>query len=179
MLLSKKAGGSIRVDWKDDFKQLYKERGQQKYGIRLLALWKIQEGISETQVCEMLGKTHKTIHKWRKAYENGGVEALLMIHPGRGRKSPLTQDVFEQEIQALQTKQKDGRIRCQSIVDHIADKYHLNYSSSGMYNILHRFGFSWITSLSKHPKHNPEAIEAFKKLHNLSYKSNSRRNCLR
>jgi transposase len=86
-----------------------------------------------------------------------------MIYPGRGRKSRLTQTTFEQDIQALQAAQKGGRIRCQDIVEYIAQKYHLNYSHSGMYHLLHRFGFSWITSRSKHPNHNPEAIEAFKK----------------
>lgn len=153
----------MHVEWRDNFKQLYQERGQQKYGIRLLALWKIQEGMSETKVCEMIGKTHKTIHKWRKSYEQGGIEALLMIHPGRGRKSRLTQAAFEQGIQQLQAQQKGGRIRCQDIVEYIAQKYQRDYSCSGMYHILHRFGFSWITSRSKHPKHNSEAIEAFKK----------------
>jgi len=32
-----------------------------------------------------------------------------------------------------------------------------------MYHVLHRLGFSWITSRSKHPKQDLEAIEAFKK----------------
>lgn len=153
----------MRVDWQDDFKQLYKERGQQKYGIRLLALWKIQAGMSETDVCKLLSKTHKTIHKWRKIYEQGGIDALLMIHPGRGRKPRLNQNAFEQDIHELQAMQKGGRIRCHDIVEHVAKKYQLHYSHSGMYHMLHRFGFSWITSRSKHPKHNHESCDAFKK----------------
>jgi transposase len=153
----------MRVEWLDDFKQLYKERGQQRYGIRLLALWKIQEGMSETKVCALIGKTHKTIRKWRRSYESGGLEALLMIKHGRGRKPRITQASFDRDIDELQKQKKGGRIRCQDIVDYIAQKYHLNYSCSGIYHILHRFGFSWITSRSKHPKHNLEAIEAFKK----------------
>jgi hypothetical protein len=35
----------LKVNWTDDFKKLYQQRGQQKHGIRLLALWKIQSGI--------------------------------------------------------------------------------------------------------------------------------------
>ena len=153
----------MRVKWQDNFKQLYKERGQQKYGIRLLALWKIQEGMSETKVCELLGKTHKTIRGWQQSYEKGGLKALLMIQSGRGRKPRLTKVAFEHDINELQKQKKGGRIRCQDIVDYIAVKYQLNYSHSGMYHLLHRFGFSWITSRSKHPKHDQEAIEAFKK----------------
>jgi transposase len=154
----------MRVQWSDDFKQLYKERGQQKYGIRLLALWKIQEGLSETKVCSLIGKTHKSIRRWRKSYEEGGLEALLNIRDGRGRKARLVnKSSFEQDMNALETRQKGGRIRCQDIVDYIAQKHNLTYSRSGMYHILHRFGFSWITSRSKHPKQNQEEQEAFKK----------------
>ena len=118
----------MRVKWQDNFKQLYKERGQQKYGIRLLALWKIQEGMSETKVCELLGKTHKTIREWRQSYEKGGLKALLMIQSGRGRKPRLTKVAFEHDINELQKQKKGGRIRCQDIVDYIA----VNYSHSGM-----------------------------------------------
>lgn len=34
--------GDMNKDWSDNFEALYKERGQQKHGIRLLAMWKIQ-----------------------------------------------------------------------------------------------------------------------------------------
>ena len=122
----------MRVKWQDNFKQLYKERGQQKYGIRLLSLWKIQEGISKTKVCELLGKTHKTIRRWRQSYEKGVLKALLMIQSGRGRKPRLTKVAFEHDINELQKQKKGGRIRCQDIVDYIAVKYQLNYSHSGM-----------------------------------------------
>lgn len=74
----------MRVNWPDNFEELYKKRGSQKYVIRLLALWKIQAGMTETAVCQFLRKTHKTIHQWRWLYETGGVEALLSIKPRSG-----------------------------------------------------------------------------------------------
>jgi transposase len=154
----------LKVDWKDDFKALYRQRGQQKHGIRLLALWKLQTGMTETDVCKHIDKTHKTIRIWRRLYEKGGLDALLSISSGRGRKSKLdlNQNIGE-EIKLLQEKCEGGRIRCQDVVDLVHKKYNINYSRSGMYHVLHRLGFSWITSRSKHPQSNPEAMEAFKK----------------
>jgi transposase len=154
----------MKVKWSANFEDLYKQRGQQKHGIRLLALWKIQSGITETKVCEMLGKTHATIRQWRHLYESGGVEALLSISPGRGRKSKLTdKQVIEQILEAHNEEQKGGRIRCQDVLDMMAAKYNIVYSQPGMYKTLHRLGFSWITARSKHPKQDQESQEEFKK----------------
>lgn len=152
------------VDWKDDFKDLYKKRGQQKYGIRLLALWKIQEGLSETQVCSLVNKTHQTIHRWRKRYESGGIESLLSLRPGRGRKALVSdKEAFTRDIQELGEQRKGGRIRCQDIVEMVQEKYNVSYKRPGMYSALHRLGFSWISSRSKHPQQDQAAQDAFKK----------------
>lgn len=154
----------MQVDWHDDFEKLYKQRGQQKYGIRLWALWKIQSGMPESQVCQLIGKTQKSVRLWRRLYEDGGIERLLGIAPGRGRKPKIDlREKLPSEIDRLQKSRKGGRIRCQDIVDFVFLKYGIQYSPSSMYHILHRIGFSWITSRSKHPQNNPETMEAFKK----------------
>lgn len=154
----------MKVNWSDNFESVYKERGHQKYGIRLLALWKIQSGISETAVCKIIGKTPKTIRFWRRLYEEGGIDKLLSRRPGCGKKPrlPLCALVVK-EIEALQETRSGGRINCQSIVDMVFEKYNIHYSASGMYKVLKRLGFSWITSRSKHPKQNLQAQEDFKK----------------
>lgn len=154
----------MRVEWPDNFKQLYKERGQQRYGIRLLGLWKIQSGMSETKVCELIGKTHTSIRRWRQLYEEGGLAALLSLRKGRGRKARLVdKNRMEEALKEIESQKEGGRVNCQDVVDFIAKEYEIVYSRSGMYHVLHRFGFSWITSRSKHPKQDPQAIESFKK----------------
>lgn len=57
----------------------------------------------------LIGKTHKIIRKCQ-AYERDGLEALLMIQRGKGRKPHLTRAAFEHNIE-LQ-KKKGGRIHC-------------------------------------------------------------------
>lgn len=154
----------MQVKWKDNFEELYKERGQQKYGVRLLALWKIQSGLTETAVCKFIGKTPNTIRSWRKLYEKGGLEELLSIQSGRGRKSRLpNMDSIKKDIELLQDSRPGGRAKCKDVVDMISKKYNVCYSQSGMYHVLHRLGFSWITSRSKHPKKDFLAQEDFKK----------------
>jgi len=154
----------MKMNWQDNFEELYKKQGGQKYGIRLLALWKIQAGVNQTEVCRLLGKTHKTIQSWRHLYESGGVDALLSMRTGRGRKAGLSDAKdFAQSLEELASRQNGGRLRGPDIVEMVEQKYNLRYSLSGMYHVLHRLGFSWITARSKHPRSNPEEQTAFKK----------------
>ena len=154
----------MKFNWSDNFEEIYKQQGQQKHGIRLLALWKLQSGLTETAVCEFLGKTPKTIRIWRRLYESGGLEELLRIRPGRGRR-PLVSSLesIKEDIGSLQDKRSGGRVKCKDIVEMVAQKYSIQYSQPGMYHILKRIGFSWITSRSKHPKQNAQIQEEFKK----------------
>ena len=69
-------------NWPDDFEALYKQRGQQKYGIRLLAMSKLQAGMTETELCTLIGKTHRSILKWRRSYEEKELEGLLSMVSG-------------------------------------------------------------------------------------------------
>lgn len=154
----------MRVRWDDNFEALYRQRGGQKRGIRLLALWKIQSGMSQTEVSNLLHKTQQTIRFWRDLYEEGGVDALLSIRSGRGRKAKISDVImFSQSLEELTAQRDGGRIRCQDIVEMMKSKHQINYSIPGMYHVLRRFRYSWITARSKHPSQNLIEQEAFKK----------------
>jgi len=154
----------MQTNWPDDFKVLYRQKGQARYGIRLLALWKLQAGMTESELCEMIGKTHKTILRWRRLYEAGGITSLLQMQKGRGRKAKIDQkEMLDEAIKTLTENMDGGRIRAQDLVNYFAEKHAVHCSLSGMYRCLHKLGYSWITSRSKHPKQNPEIIEDFKK----------------
>ena len=111
------------TNWFDNFEELYKQRGQHRYGIRLLALWKIQDGMSQSDLCELIGKTHKTIRLWRETYESKGLDGLLNIKKGRGRKPRINEkSLIDEAIKELTIENKGGRIRGQDLVDYFASK---------------------------------------------------------
>jgi len=154
----------VKIKGNDNFEALYRQHGQKRFGIRLLALWKIQSGMTEKATSLLLGKTQKTLHFWRKLYEAEGVEGLLKIREGRGRKAYLSDPtIISEEIQKLEKNKSGGRLTAEEIQSHFKSTHDINYSRSGVYSALHRLGFSWITSRSKHPKHDKEAIDTFKK----------------
>lgn len=159
----------MTIDWKDDFSVLYKKQGQHKYGIRLFALYKIQSGSSQRSVSLLFGKSQKTINNWLVKYVNEGVDGLLRIGQGRGRKPKveLDKNTFSKQLDTLSHARNGGRIRCADVIDMVGDKYSVSYSLPGMYHVLHRMGFSWITGRSKHPSHDPADQDLFKKTSSL------------
>lgn len=154
----------MRLTWNDDFASLYRTMGQQRYGIRLLALWKLQSGMTNKAVANFLGKTEKTVRLWRKNYEVGGIDKLMSLNPGRGLKSDIKEyDALRKDIKALQDHRDGGRVKCSDVMAMLEEKYNRQYSMSGTYKILHRLGFTWITSRSRHPKAHNATQEEFKK----------------
>lgn len=154
-----------RVDWADDFKKLYKENGQHPYVIRLLALSKMQEGYAIEHIKPMVNKTAKTLRLWKRLYEAGGLEDLLKIRSGRGRKPRIKADlsVVKEEIKTLGANKKGGRVIAEEIRQMIKKEHGVDYSLSGIYHLLHRLNFSWISVRSIHPKVKLEEQETFKK----------------
>ena len=74
---------------------------------------------------------------------------MLRIAPGRGRKPKLDLGAcLEADLASLQESREGGRVRCQDIIDLVHEKYGVLYRPSGMYDLLHRLGFSWITARS-------------------------------
>ena len=66
----------------------------------------------------------------------------------------------------IQKNDKGGRLVGTDIQLFITENFGHQYHLSSVYKLLHRLGFSWITSRSKHPKQSLEVQEDFKKIPN-------------
>lgn len=150
----------------EDFSLLYKVHGQKKHGLRLLALYYIQQGKSIKETAGLLIKTEYTLREWIRSYAKGGLEGLLSISAGRGRTPkllPSQETCLKEEITKLSNSLKGGRLRAEDIRELIQSKFKVNYGLSGIYPLLHRLGYSWITARSIHPHANKDLQETFKK----------------
>jgi transposase len=154
-----------KVRWTDDFQKMYKENGQHPYAIRMLALAKKQEGYAVKHIATMINKNVHTVHSWIKLYNTGGLGALFSINPGRGRKpkTKVEPSTIKADIEALGVNKKGGRVVAEEVRQMLLTKHGAEYSLPGVYHLLHRLNFSWISVRSIHPKANNEAQETFKK----------------
>lgn len=149
-----------------DFLSYYKKHRSSKYIIRCLACHYIQNGLSYVEVSSLLKFNKNSIVDWVKKFDQGGLELLLSIRPGRGRKARLSKEIkqeFCESVISLQESRPGGRITGADIVEMAKSEYNIAYSRSGMYKILKNCGLSWISARSIHPNADVEAQESFKK----------------
>ena len=122
--------------------------------------------MSYEEVSKIVKYSRQTIGEWAKMYNEGGLDKMLSIRKGRGRKARVTNDKkteFNEYVMQLQKERGGGRIIGDDIVDMIKEKYKESYSVSGVYKLLKRMGMSWVSARSIHTKSNLEVQEAFKK----------------
>jgi transposase len=104
-------------------------------------------------------------------HNEGGVDKILSIKKGRGRKARIKTNKkaeFNQYVIQLQEERDGGRIIGEDIVSMVEEKYSESYSVSGIYKLLKRMNMSWVSARSIHTKTNPGAQEALKRLFKFS-----------
>lgn len=148
-----------------DFLSLYRCESNARGKVRLLALHHVQQGKEIKEVSKMLCVTCKTVSIWLSWYKDGGIKRILSKPIGRGckKKIELAKEELQSGITTLQEERAGGRIIGDDIIEWIKENYQTEYSKGHVYNLLKSMGISWISVRSKHPKHNLEAQESFKK----------------
>ena len=165
---------------KHNFSELVKTHQSVRLRLRYLALAHFQEGHSRTDIAKFLKVSRTSVNKWISQYHKNGLEGLtdkkttgrkqLLVTSVRQvpyhRPLRLSEEQCEQLINHVKETAKSnagGRLIGTDIQSYIADNFKFHYHLSSVYKLLHRLGFSWITSRSKHPKQSIEAQEDFKK----------------
>lgn len=150
---------------KHNFSELVKTHQSVRLRLRYLALAHFQEGHSRTDIAKFLKVSRTSVNKWISQYHKNGLEGLT-DKKTTGRPLRLSEEQCEQLINHVKETAKSnagGRLIGTDIQSYIADNFKFHYHLSSVYKLLHRLGFSWITSRSKHPKQSIEAQEDFKK----------------
>ena len=148
-----------------DFGALARGERDGRVRLRLLALAHLQEGKTPREAAAMLRVHEKTVLKWLRRFRHGGI-AQLAEQPGRGAKRRLD-ETQEAELKVLidqtHAQRAGGSLTGEELRRLVAEHFGVEYSLSGLYNVLHRAGLSWISARSKHPQRDLEAQDAFKK----------------
>jgi transposase len=151
---------------KYDFNTLAKTHESVRMRLRFLALAHFQEGHSRTAIAKFLKVSRASVNKWVTQYHLFGMDGLI-DKKTTGRPFRLSDDQHKQLIDFVTKSSKrelGGRLNGSDIQLYIEQNFAVHYHLSSVYKLLHKLGFSWITSRSKHPKQSIEAQENFKKI---------------
>jgi transposase len=148
-----------------DFDALQRKEKNPRVKARLLAMAHLKDGTPYKQVARMLRVHEKSLLKWIRRFANDGLEGL-QERGGRGARPRLASErheTFKQAVLAYQANLPGGRMMGEDARRLLQEQFQVELSLTRVYALLHRMGLSWVSSRSRHPKHNPQAQADFKK----------------
>jgi transposase len=151
-----------------------------RHSHRILAIRDMMRAEKREDICERYGVTRENLRHWVSWYNESGVDGLKdEARSGRPKALPTEKiPAFKARIEAQPDIQKDGhaRWRAVDIQRVLSEEYGVTYTSLyGVRKLCHALGLSYITARPTHPRHDAEAIEAFKKNSPRSLRESRRR----
>jgi putative transposase len=135
---------------------------------RLLALAAVYDGMSRSEAARIGGMDRQTLRDWAHRFNETG-PAGLTNRGGAGPKSRLTEVQLKQLEEIVETgpdPETDGVVRWRRVdlQGVIKARFGVEYHQRYVGVLLHKMGFSHMSSRPQHPKQSPQVIEDFKKL---------------
>ena len=120
-----------------------------RYRAVLLAL----EGHDAPAIARTLGRSRGFVQRWAYAYRDHGLEAIApKRQTGRPPNLPVTKEAPFKERFLAEPTEVDGvcTLRAKEAQRILRKEFGVEYSLPGVYDLLHRLGFS---SLAPRPRH--------------------------
>ncbi len=123
------------------------------------------DGREAEAIAAALARSRRFVQRWAYAYRNGGIGAIAPKKQA-GPQARLTPDQQARLAQRLEAGPRHGdgvcTLRGLDVVEILRTEFEKPYSLSGVYDLLHRMGFSSLRPRPRHRKNDPAAMEAFK-----------------
>src|SRR5713226_7193426 len=132
---------SIELDanQRKKIEKLRREERDVRIWRRLSALLWLAEGVTEQGVADRLGISSRQVRKWLKIYRTHGLDALCQLRY-QGRVPRLS----DAQVAELKEEIAKGNFRiARQIIDWIVQRFSVQYSESGVKELLKRIGVSY------------------------------------
>jgi transposase len=155
----------IKPHHPEDLEQLRQRSRQQRdakqrdrYRAVVLAL----EGHSAPEIARILARSRRCVQLWVYAYRDHGLEALgPKRQPGCPSKLPAEKQPSFQERLLSGPTARDGvcTLRAKEIRRILQEEFGVEYTLAGVYDLLHRLGFSCLAPRPRHRKNDPAQMQ--------------------
>ena len=149
----------------DELVELYKKEKNIKLKERFQALYLMIKLENCTAVAELIKKSRTTIQTWVKAFNEGGLEAIMPDSPP-GRPSSLTEDQKQVLKADVATHPRElgydfSNWEGKYVSEHIKNKFGVILKVRQCQYLLHELGFTLQRPRYKFPKADPKEQEKF------------------
>src|SRR5262249_16561601 len=124
---------------------------------RIKAIYSLAVGHSIQEVTSILMIDEETLRNYVKRYQEGGIQKLITDNY-KGSSAKLSAAELEELDLHLQQK---TYLAVEAIITHVKQTYNVEYSQSGMTDLLHRIGFTYKKSKLVPAKADAEEQEQF------------------
>jgi transposase len=132
--------------------------------LKLRAVTLARRGWIARRIAEALGKSVRTVQQWVGDYNTAGLDGLRDRRGGNRRHLTDEQErLLCEHLDALADDPHAGVRYAADLRPFIEEHFGVTYALSGLYELLHRLGYSWLMPRPRHEKNDPEAVAAFKK----------------
>jgi transposase len=144
---------------------LAKEQSDARLRVQLQAIVLAKQKRPAPDIAKNLGHGRRTVQQWVHDYNLGGLQGLADKRGGNHRH--LTDEQEQQLRERLDAgpTPEDGvcSLRAADVRSIIQREFGKVYKPSGVYDLLHRLGYSYLCPRPRHPQSSQEAQDEFKK----------------
>ena len=150
----------------DELLTLYKTEMDPRLARRIQAIYLARKSFTCPQIMDLTGAKRRTVQNWIRWYNDEGIEGLK-DRPRSGRPTKLSASQQRRLCQCLDAdttvSQRTRILNGPAIQRILEQEFGVLYCLNGVYELLHRLGYSCLCPRPKHEQGNPQAQEAFKK----------------
>ena len=150
----------------DQLLKMYKAESNSRLARRIHGIYLADKGHTCPEIMQIIGASRRAIQQWIKKYNNGGIEALKdKPRPGKPTTLPRHKELqFCRRIASGPTKRDGVSVLNGPAIKRLLEReFGVVYSLWGVYDLLHRLGYSCLCPRPQHEKADPEARAEFKK----------------
>jgi transposase len=146
--------------------KLYKSEPNSKLARRIQAVYLAHNGHSCSEVVRITGNCRRAVQQWLQKYNSGGIEALKdKPRPGKPTTLPRRMErKFCRRIESGPSEQNGVSVLNGPAIQRLLEReFGVIYSLWGVYDLLHRLGYSCLCPRPQHEQADPHALDEFKK----------------
>ena len=132
-----------------------------RYRAVLLAM----DGLAGDEIAARVGRSPRFVDEWAGRYRRGGLGALVpRKQPGRVPKlTPEQERLLKARLDAGPRASDGGvcTLRGKDVCRIIEQEFGVVHTLGGIYDVLHRLGYSSLAPRPRHRKNDPEAMRRF------------------
>jgi transposase len=146
----------------------HERRAQQRLRLQVIIL--ALKGHTARQVSQAVGLSLRTVQECVRRYNGAGVPGLVERRRGGMHRylSAVQEEELRTHLNRAAADPRAGIRRAAELRGWLQEHFQVLYSLSGLYELLHRLGYSWLMPRPRHGRADPAAQAAFKKTRRTS-----------